>query len=52
MKKVASGAMMMLLFVSLSAFGVLEIKVTPQGDGIVGKDRYGVYETIGKPAIF
>ncbi len=53
MKKVASGAMMMLLFVSLSAFGTLDIKVTPQGDGIVGTERwsYGTTEKISFNAL-
>lgn len=41
MKQWVRGSMIMVLLASMSAFAALEIRVTPQGDGIVGKDRYG-----------
>jgi len=39
MKQLVSGVMIVMM--SLSAAAAMEIQVTPQGDGIVGKDRWG-----------
>jgi hypothetical protein len=41
MKQWVRGSMVMVLLASMSAFAALEIRVTPEGDGIIGKDRYG-----------
>lgn len=41
MKQLVYGAMVVLM--SLSAVAALEIQVTPAGDGVRGKDRYGSF---------
>lgn len=41
MKNYLSSAIMMLMLASAAMAGVIEIRVAPEGDGIVGKDRWG-----------